>query len=198
MAPSIFGEWTSQNGSGDMYRYTFNEDGTYVYSTRLKGYDSWTQYLKGRFRYEDRLLSLEYAPQIWHTIGYVGIENDEMIEGFKLIAGSGGIESTWQLDVTGSIGFKLRPLSLDMRITVTFENGVMTGTCTLWMGKQLLTIENFSGKYALDGETITICDTENVHTGYLTEGKKKICIIDNVLDLLDDVTANSDFRRTVG
>ena len=29
MKQTIFGEWTSQDGAGDMYRYIFNENGTY-------------------------------------------------------------------------------------------------------------------------------------------------------------------------
>lgn len=31
MKQTISGEWTSQDGAGDMYRYIFNENGTYTY-----------------------------------------------------------------------------------------------------------------------------------------------------------------------
>ena len=109
MKQTIFGEWTSQDGAGDMYRYIFNENGTYTYATR-SGDEAWHTDHQGQFLYENQLLSLQYADGKWYNIGYVGIEGDEMVEGFKRVSGSTGLEGDWMLDASSrSLSFLFCP-----------------------------------------------------------------------------------------
>lgn len=109
-------------------RYIFNEDGTYTYATR-SGDEAWHTDHQGKFLYENQLLSLQYADGKWYNIGYAGIEGDEMVEGFKRVSGSDGLEGDWMLDASGLqfTGMILR--TMKQHIAVTLKDGNMNGTC---------------------------------------------------------------------
>lgn len=196
MKQTIFGEWTSQNGAGDMYRYIFNEDGTYTYATR-SGDEAWHTDGQGKFLYENQLLSLQYADGKWYNIGYAGIEGDEMVEGFKRVSGSDGLEGDWMLDASVLQFTGMTPRVMKQHIAVTFKDGNMNGTCEGRLDSEVKRNSLFTGKYTVEGDTVTFHDTVNVPTAYL-EGIKKICLLDNVLGLLDGVTSNAYFKRTSG
>lgn len=196
MKQTIFGEWTSQDGAGNMYRYIFNENGTYTYATR-SGDEAWHTQHQGQFLYENQLLSLQYADGKWYNIGYVGIEGDEMVEGFKRVSGSTGLEGDWMLDASGLQFTGMTPRAMKQHTAVTFKDGNMNGTCENLLNGKVMKSNTFTGKYTAEGDTVTFYDTVNVKTAYL-EGIKKICLLDNVLGLLGDVTCNAYFKRTSG
>ena len=177
-----------------MYRYIFNENGTYTYATR-SGDEAWHTDHQGQFLYENQLLSLQYADGKWYNIGYVGIEGDEMVEGFKRVSGSTGLEGDWMLDASGLQFTGMTPRVMKQHTAVTFKDGNMNGTCENLLNGEVTKCDTFTGKYTAEGDTVTFYDTVNVKTAYL-EGLKKICLLDNILGLLGDVTCNAYFKRT--
>ncbi len=195
MKTPIIGEWISQNSEGEMFRYIFNENGTYTYATR-NGDGAWHTDHQGQFLYENQLLSLQYADGKWYNIGYVGIEGDEMVEGFKRVSGSNGLEGDWMLDASGLLFTDMTPRAMRQHISVTLKDGSMNGASETLHNGKVTKNTPFSGKYAVEGDTVTFYDTANVPTAYLEDGVKKICLLDNVLGLLGDVTCNAYFRRT--
>lgn len=194
MKPIIFGKWISQDEHGNMFCYIFNENGTYTYATRY-GDEAWQTNLEGKFLYKDNILSLQYADGKWYNIGYVGIEGNEMVEGFRRVSGSNGLEGDWELNAAGLLFVGMIPHVTGSNMSVTFKEGNMNGTCTYVLNGKVMNSTPFSGKYTIEANTVTFYDTLDVPTAYLKDGVKKICLFDNVLGLLGGVTCNSYFKR---
>lgn len=195
MKTPIIGEWISQNGKGDMFCYIFNENGTYTYAAR-SGDGVWHTDHQGQFLYENQLLSFQYADGKWYNIGYVGIQGDEMVEGFKRVSGSDGLEGEWMLDASGLSFIGLTPRAMRQHTSLTLKDGNMNGASEILLNGEIEKNAPFAGKYTTEGDMVTFYDTANVPTAYLEDGVKEICILDNVLGLLGGATCNAYFRRT--
>lgn len=194
---TIQGVWTSENSNKDeAIRYYFTSGNNYRYDERDTD-GTWHTLHHGLYAYEDRMLVLQYGDGRWYNMGYVGIDGDRLVQGFKRTAPGEGIEGTWVIDNGGMVYQNMKPCFLNQRITVTFDNGLMNGTSEyITDGTSSSYISTFSGKYsAKENNVIVISEAENTPTIFLSDGPKKVCIIDDVLGLLNDITVGSYFTR---
>lgn len=196
MNASIIGIWISKDSKGkEVSRYSFSAENTYRCEERMDD-NTWQITHQGQYKYAEKMLSLQYGDGIWYNMGYVGVDEQHMVQGFRRTASGEGIEGTWRLDSSGLVFRNMQPRLRDHRITVNFAKGVMSGTDEYIVNGQSEGTSSFKGKYTLGtNNTIVISEADNVPTLFLENGQKTVYIIDDVLCPVDDITIASLFTR---
>lgn len=186
----IIGKWTSRELTGEMFQtYNFKEDGTYEMM-----WASDTEPAKGLYSLIGGTLSFRFSPDRVQSIGYVGVDAKNFIEGFRRVTPGEGVEGEWELRSGNLFAKTFAPIEISNYYKFSLSDGVMKGINEVFINGKSQGVDSFSGKYSINGDKLVITDS-NAAIAYLDDGEKQISIIDGVLLLVNEITCHSFFER---
>lgn len=187
----VTGVWQSSDVKGtSSERYTFREDGTYL---KELFDDAWKIASQGKYKYKDNIIAIEIDDGLWREISYAANDGNVMIFGFKRLSRGRGVEGDWELSTGMVKNMDGKLVNVVNFFTLSLHKGEMkVREETTSNGKS--DIVDYTGFYHVIEDLLFISGTE-VQNPFYCNGVKKICIIDNVLLPLNEMTITSYFNR---
>lgn len=186
----IYGVWVSKNMNGvECNRYIFMPGNTFEFAT--KNGNEWFTSSQGTFTYQNQNVVLYFNGQT-EELGYWGVNECELIQGFKCNGTNHFVEGDWVIDCKMPLS-KKQDLVLTEHLHLNLQNGIMNADLE-YSFNSLGKSSEYTGTYEIKENEITFSGS-SASTPFFSNGTKTIRIIENVLLLINEQTILSYFQR---